>query len=347
MNLGKSVYNLLKRQSEVYVNGLGTFKRNHTPSTFDEKRNVYLPPIDYIDFEGNSETGYDFVSYIQQLEEIDRADAKREVQQIVDELLEKVKDQGQVKLDDLGYLVSYGEGYVFKALDLSGFNYEPVAALDGPVEEVPKVTDPAINSAALDVEPAQAEQEAAFTAADKQDTIDADDTETEPEEEYNERSSNNTIWYILLAVVAVAILLFLFYRNQNTSTEAARTDSTASPLEQSAGIPAHDSVAAAVPVDSLAQIDTSARSAKDVLIPEGHTWQIVIGSHRTLAQAYEQAESYNKAGYPKVRVVPSNLAKNRKKVIWDSYETKVQVDSALAYVQRHIIKDAWPDKITR
>lgn len=346
MNLGKSVYNLLKRQSEVYVNGLGTFKRNHTPSTFDEKRNVYLPPIDYIDFEGNSETGYDFVSYIQQLEEIDRSDAKREVQQIVDELLEKVKDQGQVKLDDLGYLVSYGEGYVFKALDLSGFNYEPVAALDGLVEEMPKVTDPAINSADVTVEPAQEEQVVAFTAADNQDSIDADDTDTEAEE-YDERSSNNTIWYVLLAIAAVAILVFLFVRNQNTSTESARTDSTASPLEQSTDIAAHDSIAAVVPVDSLAQVDTSTRSAKDVLIPDGHTWQIVIGSHRTLAQAYEQAESYNKAGFPKVRVVPSNLAKNRKKVIWDSYETKAQLDSALVYVQRHIIKDAWPDKITR
>ncbi len=339
MNLGKSVYNLLKRQSEVYVIGLGTFKRNHTPSTFDEKRNVYLPPIDYIDFESNSETGYDFISYIQQLDEIERSHAKNQVEQTVGDLLEKVRDQGQVKLDDLGYLVSYGEGYVFKALDLSGFNYEPVEALDDFIAQEPETGNKVVEipaqgaTADLDVE-----------AMDEQDSI---EVSSENEVLYDEKPKNNTIWYVVIAIVALGILAVLYFRNMGNTGMTPGTDTSTKEVEQSKSVAVGDSIAVVAPTDSLQQKDSSETHAREVLIPANHTWQIVIGSHRTLAQAYEQAESYNKAGYPKVRVVPSNLAKNRKKVIWDSYETKAEIDSALSYVQKHIIKDAWPDKIVR
>jgi len=51
MNLGRNVFNLLKRQTKVYVKGLGSFRRNLTSSAFDEKNNVYLPPITFLDFD--------------------------------------------------------------------------------------------------------------------------------------------------------------------------------------------------------------------------------------------------------------------------------------------------------
>lgn len=343
MNLGKNVYNLLKRQSEVYVLGLGTFKRNHTPSTFDEKRNVFLPPIDYIDFESNSKTGYDFTSYVQQLDEIDRSEAVNQVESTVQKLLVQVRDQGQVKLDDLGYLVSYGEGYVFKALDLSRFNYEPVEAAVKPVsEEVMEREDPSIPEENI-VPPIEENNDKASLEEVSNEQI--EDSDPNVEEELT-ASSSNKIWYVLLAVVALGILAALYYRNKDMPTTNRSQDSAAVSGKLDERLLVEDTLKTTGPVDSLNQVDT-AKNALSVLIPENHSWQIVIGSHKTLAQAYEQAESYNKAGYPKVRVVPSNLAKNRKKVIWDSYETKEQVDSALTYVQRHIIKDAWPDKINR
>lgn len=347
MNLGKNVYNLLKRQSEVYVSGLGTFKRNHTPSTFDEKRNVYLPPIDYIDFESNSDTGYDFISYIQQLDEIERSDAQKVVQETVQDLLNNVRDQGQVKLDDLGYLVSYGEGYVFKALDLSGFNYEPVEALESPVAEQEQILVQEESQAAVEANAETVEQLSATETADNQGGADNEYSTTEVEEAYVEKSSNNTIWYVLIAVAALGVLAVLYFRNTQTSDVSSSKDSLINTTARSNSEPVEDTVDKITVIDTAKQVDTAETHANAVLVPASHTWQIVIGSHRTLAQAYEQAESYNKAGYPKVRVVPSNLAKNRKKVIWDSYETKAQLDSALMFVQKHIIKDAWPDKINR
>lgn len=362
MNLGKNVYNLLKRQPKVYVEGLGSFRRNHTPATYDEKRNVYLPPITYIDFDRTSSQGYDFIQYIQQLQLIDRREAEQEVASQVEDLLRRVKEEGQAKLDDLGQLVGYGDGYVFKALDLSGFQYEPVEATAGqpkPIKETPPETEEpqqppgeeeamaAVEDAIQDDLPVEEEPEQPATA----EIIAPVEVEEEQAEEIS-RSGSNTIWYVIIVVVALGIMVALYFANQNPQT-TVRTppisetdDSSLNEADTSALSLMGDST---LLTDSLEQTpaDSSQTFAKEnePLVPEHHTWQIVIGSHKTLAQAYEQAESYNKAGFSRVRVIPSNLAKNRKKVIWDSYETKQEVDSALKYVQRHHIRDAWPDKI--
>lgn len=362
MNLGKNVYNLLKRQPQVYVEGLGSFRRNHTPATYDEKRNVYLPPITYIDFDRTSQTGYDFIQYIQQLQLLDRGEAEHEVTAQVAGLLRRVKEDGQVKLDDLGYLVSYGEGYVFKALDLTGFQYEPVEAtgvqpqINKEVAE-PDVQPEEVSGVTTETEGtpgAEEEKEEVFVEEPSEeqpiaaDIVVPDGYEGEqPFEEAKPRS--NAIWYVLIVVVALGILIALYMANQNQPAVRG----TQNPTALDSNLNTADTTVSSLATDSAQQVDSLGHVGADslqtrsnrLLVPEHHTWQIVIGSHKTLAQAYEQAESYNKAGYPNVRVIPSNLAKNRKKVIWDSYETKAEADSALRYVQKHHIRDAWPDKI--
>lgn len=360
MNLGKNVYNLLKRQPEVYVEGLGSFKRNHTPATYDEKRNVYLPPITYIDFDRTSNQGYDFIQYIQQLQLIDRKEAEEAVASQVADLLRRVQEDGQAKLDDLGHLVSYGDSYVFKALDLSGFHYEPVEAIAGqpqPIkEEIPEPERPEVvraeeESVIVDNEPREEIQ--ATTEIEQPVAADIVVPEVTEEEEVP-ASRSDTIWYVIIVLVALGIMVALYLANQNQPTGSRGQASVPSVDSNLNGqdTTALSFVGDSTPIaDSLVQNNVDIDSTeikvreKEPLVPEHHTWQIVIGSHKTLAQAYEQAESYNKAGFPRVRVIPSNLAKNRKKVIWDSYETKQEVDSALKYVQRHHIRDAWPDKI--
>lgn len=354
MNLGKNVYNLLKRQSEVYIKGLGSFKRNHTPATFDERRGVYLPPISYIDFEQTSNSGYDFIQYFAQLHALDKKDAEQQIDDIVRELLQKIGEEGQAKLDDLGYLVSYGEGYVFKALDLSGFHYEPVAVgTSGPVNAGittvnPEPTQPQSEETQvsdLPKPPVTVSEEAPVSAEIMEPFF-------EHKKLSDPRSTSNTVWYILIAVVALSIIGGLVYygRKQPVRTQPIVTIDSADKTQ--------DTLVASVPQDSLpnAQDSLAASLADTAALPKQEVtvvttpskrdrWQIVIGSHKTLEQAYEHAASYNKKGFAHVRVIPSNLAKNRKKVIWDSYETKAQLDSALQYVQKNIMKDAWPDKI--
>ncbi|MCY4779919.1 hypothetical protein ORI89_09670 [Sphingobacterium sp. UT-1RO-CII-1] len=368
MNLGKNVFNLLKRQERVVVVGLGVFQKNHTPASYDEDKKVYLPPITYIEFDPSGAEGYDFVQYIQQLESLDYSAALTYVEGAVKEVIQRVTEDGQVKLDDLGYLLSFGGGYVFKPLDLSGFNLEPIpgpapVTVEGTIEEIEKTelkeelveeVKPTIveenkeTLSTVDVDQIKEDQALVVpqTPIFAPDNIAFDDFEEEPKR-------NNKIWYIVLALVAVGILAALYFINDDKNIleppplVPVVIDTTEETVDTAGIVEAQlDSLLA---VDSLNTVavdqDSVQVEEKDVLVPADHRWQIVIGSHKTLEQAYEQASTYNKQGYDKVRVIPSNMAKNRKKVIWDSYRTKEEADSALIYVQKNIIKDAWPDKI--
>ena len=89
MNLGKNINNLLKRYSEVYVKGLGVFKRKHSAAQFDKQRDLFLPPISYVEFDSTAESGFNFIHYIQQQQNLNLDAATQVLQDAVADL----KDQ--------------------------------------------------------------------------------------------------------------------------------------------------------------------------------------------------------------------------------------------------------------
>jgi len=344
MDLGKYIHQLLKHRNEVYVKGLGVFKRIHTPSVYDDRRGVYLPPVTYLEFDGKSTVGVDFVDFIQQSTQTSRQTAEADVQDAVLNLLETIKDNGSVTLNHVGQLIKHGSSLVFKAEDLSGFQLQPIEGKAVPVlenlppEEVQKVEESII------AEEPKKEVEEQIIDTPQEDIV---------EELYAEpQATSKSKWYIWAAVIAIVVIAGLFYVNHTNSIkkESMRADSILN-----AGISEPDTIAENAPdtTNTLVEnpIDSTTNSTgKKVynpLIPANHTYQIVIGTHGTLAQAYEQAESFNKAGIQSVRVIPSNLANNKKKVIWDSYETKEQADSALRIVRKQYVADAWSQKINK
>ncbi len=369
MNLGRQIHTLLKRQSAIYVNRLGVFKRVHTAATFDVKRQVYLPPITFIEFDSNATEGYDFVTYVQQANQFERHEAESQVAQAVSEVVERITQSGQARLDNLGDLVSYGNSYVFKPLDLSGFSYTavsdqfhveeavpPTATIEPdtggqekvtpieenvpeekPLEEAPTVpTENRVEKIPVPVE----------TAVD-QDTILEDGEFEFPAEQ----KSTKAYVYIIVAIVAIALLGGLYYYStymQEGKMGSGAIEEVIVPMDS---IP-EDTVATQPLVDSLAvSQDTLVSSPEpekveeEVAPPADHRYTIVIGTHRTLALAYEEAEAFHKDGHKSVRVITPNLAKNLKRVVWDTYASKEERDSALHYVKKHIKTDAWPDVI--
>jgi hypothetical protein len=132
MNLGKNINSLLKRYAEVYVPGIGVFKRIHSPAQFDKQNNVFLPPISYVELDYSAQHGFNIVHYIQQQENLGLNQAQLILSETVENLRADLGQFGQVKLDDLGLLISYGASLVFKPLDLSGFDFQPVTNLVAP-----------------------------------------------------------------------------------------------------------------------------------------------------------------------------------------------------------------------
>lgn len=199
MNLGKNINSLLKRYAEVYVPGIGVFKRIHSPAQFDKQNNVFLPPISYVELDYSAQHGFNIVHYIQQQENLGLNQAQQILSETVDKLRADLGQFGQVKLDDLGLLISYGASLVFKPLDLSGFDFQPVTNLVAPeietvvssleeakeeelttlaVEEDPVVEEDPMVEADHNVEPAE---ESLPDTADQDETIEVEEVKEEVE----------------------------------------------------------------------------------------------------------------------------------------------------------------------
>lgn len=343
MDLGRNIHQLLKHKKEVYVKGLGTFKRIHTSSVFDDQRGVYLPPVTYLEFENKSEDGADFIDYVQQSNYLSRAEAESLVEEKVTEIIKGLADKGAVSLNYLGQLIRHGSSLVFKPEDIASFKMEPIQGTNESYD-----VDPEVSLSKNDkIEVSTAETETGTNL----DEVLADNVEfdsaSEPtsEEPLYSNSTGKSSWYIWVAILSVLIIAGLFYYNYSKVENNLDSNRVANKqvIEDLADSAATDSAK----VVALPATDTIKKKIYNPLIPENHTYQIVIGTHGTLALAYEQAESFNKAGIQSVRVIPSNLAHNKKKVIWDSYATKEEADSALRYVRKHYVSDAWHQKVSK
>jgi len=344
MNIGKQIHVLLKKNTAVYVKGLGVFKRVHTPASFDAHKNVYLPPVTFIELDAEATDGYDLITYIQQTQHCERTEAEQKVADAVSHIQEQVLTQGQVMLDNLGQLVGYGNSYVFKPLDLSGFAF---AAVEAPPVEQTSIAessqDPKEETVTEDL-PVESQKEEDIVET----TVEAAAAETVFEEE-EELSNNRSFIYGLIAAVAVLVIAGLYYYYSQYYQGAPKRDAITVGPVQDTTVPQVDTT------DILSQRDTLVEPLDSlpnerVQVPVDtpamqHKYTIVIGTHPTLAKAYEEAEAFNKDGHKSVRVITPNLAKNLKRVIWDTYATKEERDSALRYVRKHIKADAWGDKL--
>ena len=385
MDLGRYIFQVLKHRNEVYVKGLGVFKRIHTSSVYDEQKAVYLPPLTYLEFDSKAVDGVDLADYIQQANQVSRTDAEALVQEAVLNLFDQIRDHGQASLHHLGHLIRHGNSLVFKAEDLSGFQLQPVngGEVRPTVEEevVAQQEEKPNQPEEVIVPPVETEPIVELTEEENplmedgavQETAQTDDVAPvmgNPEEENKAETSSTeqvepyyfeeepvksskAIWYIAAALIGLLIVGALYYFNrpeQGEVLDLTKDKNNQQTLPLDSNQVKNDSIAANDSTlknqDSIPAADTVAKApAKKLLIPEGHHYYIIIGKHSTLAKAYEQAEAFNKDGIPSVRVIPSKLAKNKKTVIWDSYATKAQADSANAIVQKRYVSDAWVQKI--
>jgi nucleoid DNA-binding protein len=274
MNLGKNINNLLKRYAEVYVKGLGVFKRKHSAAQFDKQRDLFLPPISYVEFDSIAESGFNFIHYIQQQQNLNLDAATQVLQDAVADLKDQLIQNGQAKLEDLGHIVSYGSSLVFKPLDLSGFNFEPIRHVIAPeietvipdrelqenipfspIEEEETVED-IIEDELADI--GQVEEEIvpetvviAPSPAEPiihepvSETID-ERVETDPEIFYQERSTkSNTVWYyISAAIIIVVSVIVAFLLNPSLKDQLFGKKQATAP------------VVVAAPVDTRPKIDS-------------------------------------------------------------------------------------------
>jgi nucleoid DNA-binding protein len=275
MNLGKNINNLLKRYSEVYVKGLGVFKRKHSAAQLDKQRDLFLPPISYVEFDSTAENGFNFIHYIQQQQNLNLDAATQVLQDAVADLKDQLIQNGQAKLEDLGHIVSYGSSLVFKPLDLSGFNFEPIKHVVVPeietvipdreleeiiplipVEEQESVDDELEEEKAVDTEvkeeivPEEVESiqtDAIVEPVEIEPVVFTHEQtiEQEPVVFYEERvTQSNTMWYyISAAIIIVVSVIVAFLLNPTLKDQLFGKKPTIAPV-------------VVAPVDTVTKIDS-------------------------------------------------------------------------------------------
>lgn len=368
MNLGKQIDSLLRKDTSVYVKGLGVFRRIRTAATFDSSRNTYLPPISYIEFDSESTEGVDFISYLQQLEKIERQDAEDKLSASVALIIQEIQHRGVCLLDNLGSLVSFGSAFVFKPHDLSGFEF--VAVEDVFLHPEEEAVEPQ-----EEVSPEQVEETSSTVEADLSETVEdtteevEENVEVEEETEVNtenlesfselpDKKDSNSYIYGLIAAFAILALGGLYYYVAfynvvppipvvniadkpivNLDTSILDSDTSNQMLSSDTG----ENVIADQEENRGLEVDDSDKPMDPEVVD--YKYIIIIGTHPTIEQANDEAALYHKKGHMSVRVLMPNLSKNKKRVIWDTYPTRIERDSALRVVRKNIKADAWGTEI--
>jgi len=349
MNLGKNINSLLKRYAEVYVPGIGVFKRIHSPAQFDKQNNVFLPPISYVELDYSAQHGFNIVHYIQQQENLGLNQAQQILSETVDKLRADLGQFGQVKLDDLGLLISYGASLVFKPLDLSGFDFQPVTNLVAPeietvvssLEEAPVVEEDPVVEANDKVEPAI---ESMPDTEDQDETIEVEEVKEEAE------------------------------TTQVTDPVADELSQETAPTNDRTGLEAEESSLAQKETEEFEPVDATviADSSVSVTPKEENTSKREIGAiasanaNSTYApNIYEEEPRNSNAiwywmtgiivlAMVAVAVVYTNptlkdslfgkFKRNRKKIILNTYMTKSEADLAKKSVEKKI-EGAWVETL--
>jgi len=370
MNLGKNINNLLKRYAEVYVKGLGVFKRKHSAAQFDKQRDLFLPPISYVEFDSTAESGFNFIHYIQQQQNLNLDAATQVLQDAVADLKDQLIQNGQAKLEDLGHIVSYGSSLVFKPLDLSGFNFEPIrhviapeietvipdreleenipfspTELEEPVEDIiedkPADTEQVeekIVPETVVVAPSPVETPVAPIIHEPvSETID-ERVETDPAIFYQERSTkSNTVWYyISAAIIIVVSVVVAFLLNPSLKDQLFGKKQATAPVV----VPA--------PVDTLPKIDSTqlkqdSTAIVDSLKVDTAALQTTLKETVVVKESVPVAQPNYQlviATPPTMKLAEEEVQRLRKK----GYQTVRAVDSKFKRNKKRVIWDTYMTK---
>ena len=128
MNLGISIANLLRRYPAVEVPGIGVFRRNRRPASYDSEKSLFIPPSDDIELVGETPGAFPVTAYLTAQQPLEEQEATIQVERAVADVMERISRNGEALLDGLGYLVADGASFMFRPFHVDGLAAAPVAA---------------------------------------------------------------------------------------------------------------------------------------------------------------------------------------------------------------------------
>jgi hypothetical protein len=341
MDLAIYISELLGREGEVSVPGIGHFAQVRINGYYNEAENKFYPPTNEIKFEPQSRDNDGLAKYIANKKNISLASSKYFIEKYVIGIKQQV-DSKNVEIAGLGFLYTNGEVLAFKASNAAEAN-DPSFYGFPPVNIPQPDENPVIDHTPLAEEEEPVKEEAKVDETPEEplptiipsEPISLEETQVEnsPEYEYDDPQEHGrrNIWVPVLLLIIIALLAVLgLYKykpawfdrstekpstfvavNPDTGTKASNTDTTKSALKQdSATKPAGQTAAAAQQQATNAVADTLATLH----------YEILGGAFKTLSQTNAAITNYQKLGL-QPRIL-KHVAGNSYKITLGTFFTK-------------------------
>jgi len=237
---------VLLKEDNITVPGLGTLEATYQPAQLDEKTGVIYPPTKLVKLnpDKTDDANDTLLKYVVDAYKVSNVDAKAAIDRFVKDVKEKVESKSIVTLEDVGTL-QLGEGgaIVLKAMPskLSIDNYGMDTVEVEPVQASERVAAPVVAAATSRGKVVKGDAPRAAAATTKVSTTKVTTTKTTTTKTEKEKKENKKFpWWLvfLLAFVAVLTVLFFIYKDTvmgwfgkdkpvaDTKTEQPATDQT-------------------------------------------------------------------------------------------------------------------------
>ncbi len=197
MEISFNIKDLLQKNDQVVLPGLGAFYKNRIEGFFDEAKNTFFPPKETIEFtssQANHPSGSNpLISFISRSKNVSTTTAAYLLDKQVEEFKKNLNETGEVNFEDIGKLKLRGTEIIFEA------------------EESEKTCHsffglPAFTLPNTELDNTAQEPETNFTLAEQALSTAVSD------EELLESKPKSRIWlYILLSIIIVALSLSTLY----------------------------------------------------------------------------------------------------------------------------------------
>jgi nucleoid DNA-binding protein len=331
--LGLYIKQALQDKGEIYLPGIGTFKKERIPAFFNDLKQCFIPPTQSIVLT-DKQANQSLIQYVAEKENIDLEESRLKIEQSISELQTELQEKEEVSLADLGNLKRIDNRYEFSHFQPSfesSFNdYEPITEAEVliPIENKVNIPLPAVD-------------------LDKEEEILPVELAINEEELEEERSSRKWLWPVLAFVIVAAIAGFWFLNpnfdingliNKTGSVSNTQTvEEVTEPPAQSTDVNAQAQVSE--PIEQVIQspvTDVSESMVKEV--QEG--FEIIIAAFNTMEEAEAYVNRTNAKGY-NVYIIKNNNPGNLNKISYGTFQTASEAEEALTKVREELTKEAW------
>src|SRR5690554_4955351 len=111
--LGAHIVRLLNQNSQVYLSGLGSFKRERVPASFDNSSNAFLAPKHRTIFNTEKGSSVPLINTISESKKITYEESERKLNEIIGSILLELNVKDQCTIQNFGTLIKQEEEISF------------------------------------------------------------------------------------------------------------------------------------------------------------------------------------------------------------------------------------------